>query len=192
MNRNLRTILIAVFGILVFLGCASQKSEVKAWQDISSLDQLVGKWEGSTYLNVPKNEEDFMPETSVEVNISVEYIKGSQDFVLSMKMDFDRLLNDMIKMGLEAGASEEDLSKDILWEEMVKNFEEEDDDEASSSGQYYFSYVISEDAETILYDEDGKFQINENGSQIKILFLGETLTLGLGDEGFSEIILNKK
>ena len=189
MKRHIRNSLIAIICILAFIGCASQegKGEVATWQDIKSLDQLVGKWEGSVNMQIPYDEENFMPESSIEISISIEYTEGSQEIIGEMKIDFDKLLTDWVALGLEAGTPEEEISKDILWVALTEEFAESDDFDIG--GKYFLTGDLSGDADEALSDDDVKFQIM--GNQIKVIF-SETLSFGMGDEGFKEIILYKR
>jgi len=192
MKRNLlRNSIIAIIGILAFIGCATQKGVIGDWQDISSLDQLVGKWEGSINIQVPYDEENFVPESSIEISISIEYAQGAQEIFGEMKVDMDKLVSDMLAMGLEAGISEEEISKDLLWATFLEGASEELEGFVIGD-QYYLTLDLSGDAEEALQSDDEiKLQAHVNGTQIRLV-LSETLSFGFGEEEFKELVLNKR
>ena len=132
MKRNtfIRAFVMVTF--LVFVVSTAKISGEELWQDVSSINQFVGKWEGYRNVRIPKNEENFMPESSIEVSLAIEYIRGSKDVFVNMKMDMDKFLSDCIKMNSTSGGG---LLKDDLWDIFLKIFENM---EGFSIGGKYF------------------------------------------------------
>ena len=190
-NYKLKKYLCPILGILIFIGCSTQKNTTirneELWHDISSIDQFVGKWEGKLNVPISKNDEIFMPESLIEVSITIEYTKGLQELMYNMKIDMNKLLTDCMDLD---SIKEAGLTKDNLWELIIEGLENEDG--FTIGGKYFANYDLSFDAEALFSDDSGsKFQINNNSDMIKLIFF-EAISFGLGDEGFNEIVLNKK
>ena len=194
-NYKLKLFLCSILGIFIFIGCSTQNNKTssneslqgKLWYEINSLDQLIGKWEGIRNVRIPKNEENFMPDSEIDVRMSIEYVKDAEKLIFSMEIDMNRFLTDCMDMD---SIKEAGFSKDYLWESIIATFEKMDD--FSVGGKYFVNYNIFFDAEEILLkDSDEDFVINADGNTIRMTF-SEAVSFGLGDEGFTEIILNKK
>ncbi|MCL2139306.1 MAG: hypothetical protein FWH41_07220, partial [Treponema sp.] len=136
------TRIFAVIGILLFIGCSTQKNTTEIsedlWHDINSIDQFIGKWEGYVNVQIPKNEENFMPESSIDVSISLEYTEGLEELICNMKIDMDKLLTDCMDMD---SIKEAGFTKDSLWGVIIEGFE--DIDGFSVGGNYFANYDLS-------------------------------------------------
>ena len=194
MKRNTFYYLFVILIVFVLIGCSTQNNKTssneslqgKLWYEISSLDQLIGKWEGSRNVRIPKNEENFMPDSEIDIKMSIEYVKGDEKLVFNMEIDMNRFLTDCMEMD---SIKEAGLSKDYLWESIIETFDEMDG--FSVGGNYFVNYNLFFDEEEIfIEDSDENFVINADGDTIRITF-SEAVSFGLGDEGFNEIILNK-
>ena len=190
MKRSILNGIFTFFGILFFIGCSTQNNQIKRnelWYDIGSIDNLIGKWEGYRSVDIPKNEENLIPKTSIEISISLEYIKGSKEVNVSMKIDLNRFLNDWLNI---EEIKETGITKNELWEILFQEFEKIEG--YTIGGRYYINYDLSDNAETFLSNNsDGEFKINDTCDKIKLIFY-KAMSFGLGDSGFNEMILQKK
>ena len=189
MKNPIPNIIFVFFGYLCLVGCATQNSQInkgEVWNEIESIDDFIGKWEGSAVAYIPRSVENSMPESSLEISFVFEYIDGSEKVDSTMTVDMDRFLTDWVKMlGVVSG-----YTKDSLWELLVERFEEEE--VIIIGGKYFVLMDLSGDARKFLAnDAAGKFQINTDKNKIRLIYY-EAVTFGLGDTGFKEIIFNKK
>jgi hypothetical protein len=186
MKNPIPHVILVFFGCLCLVGCAtqSQLNKGEVWNEIESIDDFIGEWEGSVVSYIPRNAENSMPESSIEITVVFEYIDGAERVESTMKMDMEKLLTDLEKMlGVVSG-----YTKDSLWELMVTQFEEE----AIIGEKYFVLMDLSDDARKYLAnDAAGKFQINKSKDKVRLIYY-EPVTFGLGDTGFQEIIFNKK
>ncbi|MDR1374240.1 MAG: hypothetical protein LBJ24_04640 [Treponema sp.] len=180
---------LLIFGFIA-AGCATRETPVnnsESWNEIKSMDDLAGRWEGYNTAAIPANKDISMPESSMEVNISFEYIKGSKDVNAAMKVDMGEFLNDWLSVPQirEAG-----LTKDALWKLLVEEFKKAEG--IAVGGKYYITYDLSGKADDFLVEDSrGKFQINNDGNKVRLIFY-DAFSFGLGDSGFTEIVLSRK
>jgi hypothetical protein len=186
MKKTVFNIVVLSFVAFFFFGCATQSNRADVWRDAESLDDFVGKWEGSLVLSIPENAVNSIPETSLGVTISFEYIKGAARVNGSMKMDLAQFLTDWSNMPAIKSAG---LLKDALWVVLEGEFQKNPD--FTVGGEYFLMQDLSGDADSFFSDESGKIQVNASKNKVKLIFY-EALSFGMGDTGFSEIILNKK
>jgi len=189
MKNPILNVIFVFCGYLCLVGCATQNNrlnEGEVWNEIGSINDFIGKWEGSTISYIPRNVENSMPESSLEVSIVFEYIDGSEKVNSFMKMDMDKFLTDWVNMlGVVSGHT-----KDSLWELLVKEFEKSET--IIIGGKYFVLIDLSDNARNFLSnDAAGKFQINKTKDKVRLVYY-EVVTFGLGDTGFKEIIFNKK
>jgi hypothetical protein len=184
MKKNVFIVIVVSLVAFCFIGCATQSNNtaIEVWRDVESGNDVVGKWEGSIIIDIPQNDEVFMPETSVEVTIFMEYIRDADIVNSYMKMDFARLLTDWSNMQTVKLAG---LTKEDLWEAMVEGLESEG---VNIGGEYFVKQDLSDNVDTFFSDEAGKLQINTSGNKLKLVFY-EAVTMGLGDSGFTEITM---
>jgi hypothetical protein len=180
---------IIVFSLVAFcfIGCATQSNKTKAevWHDVKSLDEFIGKWEGSFVQNIPKNDENAMPKTSMEITIFFECIQGEEVVNGYMNVDFTQMLTDWSNMEMMKNAG---VTIEFLWELITERLE--GNEEINIGGEYFITQDLSGDVDTFFSEDSGKFQINESGSKLKLVF-NQAVSFGLGDSGFTEIVLNK-
>jgi hypothetical protein len=186
MKKTVLNIVVLSLVAFSFFGCATQSNRADVWRDAESLDDFVGKWEGSVVLDIPENVEGAIPKTSLGVIISFEYIKDAPRVNGSMKMDFSQFLTDWLNM---PAIKEAGMTKAILWGALAGEFEKNPD--FTVGGEYFVMQDLSGDAGSFFSDESGNVLINASKNKVKLIFF-ETLSFGLGDEGFTEIILDKK
>ena len=180
--------------VLFFAGCATQNTMTgnaaaapERWRDIKASDNVYGKWEGYNVSYIPKNAEAYMPESSLEVGISFEYLRDAIEVICTMKIDMNKFITDWQSL---PEIKETGLSKDDLWELLSDEFAGLEG--FTIGGKYFVNYDLSDESDSFFDgDSAGKFQINENGDKIKMIFF-DSLSFGLGDEGFNEIILSRR
>jgi hypothetical protein len=187
MKKTVFSFVILFLVAFCFIGCATQnvRTPAEVWRDVESSNDFIGKWEGSVIQNIPKNDDNFMPETSMEIIISFEYEQDSERVNSIIKVDFAQFLTDWSNMDLIKTAG---LSKEYLWETLRGEFEK--NDEVTVGGEYFIMQDLSDDLDTF-FSDGSKLQINESGNKIKVIF-PQVISFGMGDSGFTEIILDKK
>jgi len=172
---------------VVFLICFTAAIGAQDWRIISSISDLEGRWEGSFNMDVPASPGDFIPKSSI--NFKMNLFCTSSNYMFEISIDFEKLLDDFLDMPEAKGIG---VTKELLWMVLVSAIE----DQTKSSGfnfstdGYTINMNLSGDSSDLISDSDEYF-INESRNMIRIVF-NEKMTLGLGDEGISEIILNKR
>jgi len=177
---------LVLSGFLFFLGF-SQAAANENWRDISSINELIGKWEGNRVVEIPRDTEMFIPKSAIEINVTIEYVRGSKEVNGSMRLDMNRFLTDWLNIGEIKMLG---FTKDFLWELFVDALTALDD--FTIGDNYTVFYDLSSDADDFFQNNsDGDIQINGNGNRIRLLFF-DTVSFGLGDEGFNEIVLDRR
>jgi hypothetical protein len=182
---------IFVFLAVIFFTCCvtqnGRTDDITIWKNAESVDDFIGKWEGSINILIPRDAANVIPKSSMEVSIYFEYIKGSDEVDGAMKMDLNKFLTDMLNL---SEVRRSGLTKDGLWEFFIDEFENMDN--FTIGGKYYVNYDLSDRADTFFFDNtEGEILINETRDKVKLVFY-EALSLGIGDEGFTEIMLYKR
>jgi hypothetical protein len=185
MKKTVFTIIVISLVVFYFVGCATQSNRADVWRDAASPNDYIGRWEGSVVQKIPQNEENFMPETAMEITIFFEYKRGEAKANSYMKIDLAQYLTDWSNMDIIMNL---ELKKESLWEILVEGFEETG--EVTVGGEYFVTEDISDNVYPVSSDM-AKFQVNESGNKMKLIFF-QTVTVGMGETGFTEIILAKK
>lgn len=179
-----------IFIAILFICCAAQNGtadDITVWKKTESIDDFIGKWEGYINIAIPRNTANAIPESSIEVGIYFEYIKGSDEVNASMHLNLNKFLTDWSNV---PEIKERGFTKDKLWAYFIDVLENADD-RFSVGGKYYLYYDISEKADEFFFSDGGEMLVSETKNQVKLVFY-EPVSFGLGDEGFTEIILNKE
>ncbi|MDR2210817.1 MAG: hypothetical protein LBO65_05030 [Spirochaetaceae bacterium] len=181
---SLRSVLFSLF---FFVLCAAGNAQNEGWRPVNPGDNLVGTWEGAKILVIPKNEEAFIPNSSLKVLFKLTCVRGEggDDMTVLIDMDFDQLLKDWLAM---PEVKESGFTKDQLWDLMVSQLQSVLPD--VSFHDYALAYEISTTAGSFSLEDDS-LEINRRLNKLKVIF-PEPVSLGLGDEGFQEIVLDKK
>ena len=184
-----KSIYVFIFFIL-YAAQISAADNNTIWKKAESINDFAGKWEGYNIVAIPRNTANAIPESSIEVGIFFEYMEGSDNVNADMKVNLDKFMTDWSNVPEIKWSG---FSKDNLWEVIINEFEDNNiDDKFSISGKYYLNYDLSEKADVFFFDNtDGDILLNETGNQVKMVF-NKPMSFGLGDEGFTEIILDKK
>jgi hypothetical protein len=158
------------------------------WNDVNSMEDFIGRWEASFIVPMSLNQGQSIPESSIEVTISLEYIKGSEEADFMLSYDFDRYLTDLLEVE-EIKATM--ITKDILWGLLMGEVEKEGT--FKIGGKYYIYTVLPFNENDISSSPSGdKFMINENGDKLKMVFSRNISFFGDGYPEFNEIILTKR
>jgi hypothetical protein len=174
-----------VFFLFFFILCAAGNAQNEDWRPIEPADNLLGTWEGTDILLIPKNEAAFVPDSSLEVTIRMVYAQTGEQktTTIVIGMNFEQLLNDWLAM---PQIREQGLTKDMLWGFLTGQFEMLT---GVTFQGYSLNFEMSEYDETFIADDS--MEINRRRNKLRVTF-PESLSLGLGDEGLSQIVLNKK
>lgn len=170
-------------------GCATSGNKpenIVSWKTITEADEFIGKWEGSINVAIPEDKEGQIPKSSIEVSIFLEYIKNTEEINSGMKVDMNKFLTDWLKIDEIKQAG---ITKDQLWDFLSEEFHNHDSIEVG--GRYFITADLSGTADSFLHDDTGDFYISESRTQLKIVF-HEVVKFGIGDAGFTEIVLSKK
>jgi hypothetical protein len=185
MKKTVLNIIVISLVASFFIGCATQGNRAEVWRDTETPNDFIGKWEGSVVQIIPKNDDNFMPETTIEITISLEYLQDAERVNGNMKVDFVRFLTDWSDVGVIKSSG---MTKESLWEILTGEFGK--NEEITVGGEYFITQDLSGDVDA-MFSDGSKLQINGAGNRLKLIF-PEAVSFGLGDSGFSEVILNKK
>jgi hypothetical protein len=185
MKKNILAVLFVIFFICGLAQSAGADETI--WREVTSNDDIVGEWEGKFSIPVPANTENLFPETSFDMTMLMEYVKG-KSLNLTLTMDMDRFLTDMLSIPEVKNMG---LSKDALWEMFIITMVS--DNRIKVGKKYYIQFFMSEEADEFLFDSSkGEVLIDDSKSKIKLVFY-EGLSFGfLDEEEITEIILTKK
>ena len=186
-----KIILAAVFAfVLVTNAFVQTRNEV--WNDIASINDIVGKWEGSVVQKIPGNRQELIPDSSIEIIIYFDYVRNSKKIDITLKVDMGKFLSDWLKMDEIKALG---LTRDDMWDLFLETINYYD--EISDVGKYYIAMKMTMDVNLAATDssffssDEGEFKINAGKNKLKLIFF-EAISFGMGDSGFNEVILNKK
>ena len=169
------------FFLLVCVSVSAQRRG--AWNRIESAEELTGLWEGSQSMVIPRNKNTGIPKSSLTVTISLNFRPGS-GVVLLVAMDFNQFLEDWIA---EPHLRDTGISKDSIWEALRVLFK--DALEGAEFEGYSMVYRISSNEAEITSDDT--LRLNRDRTKLRVTFPNR-LSLGMGDAGIKELILDKK
>ncbi|GHV84431.1 hypothetical protein AGMMS50230_00390 [Spirochaetia bacterium] len=172
---------ISVLIFAAFFCTAAEAQQRAAWTEVQSLEELIGNWEGSQVLKVPKNAETGIPQSSLPVTISLNYVSGNE-LTITIIMDLNQLLKDWSAL---PELQQQGITKDALWQSMLSELSRFGVD---YSENYTITFRIP--IEEAAVPGDDSLTLNRNRTRLKITF-PSAISLGLGDEGLAEIILSK-
>ena len=180
----MKKVLFALALTVIFNAGANAQS-TETWSQITSVSTIAGRWTGSLDMEIPQNDATGIPNSIMKFSISLEYALSNKDVIIEMQIDFNQFLNDWVKV---PAMVELKVTKDQLWnmlKELLKNFLEED---VSFDNNYKLSYFMNFEADS--FSGSDNFRINQDRTKIKLIF-DDPVSFGLGDEGFTEMILTK-
>ncbi|MDR2662611.1 MAG: hypothetical protein LBC31_06400 [Treponema sp.] len=175
-----------VFFLFFFILCAAGNAQNEGWRSIKTTDTLLGAWEGTETLRIPKNEAALIPDSSLPFTVRVVFAQEGESMTTTVfiSFGFEQLLDDWIAM---PQVREEGITKDQLWGLLVDQMQQMLP-EATSQG-YSMTIEVSEYDEIFTANE--VLEINRRRNKLRLTF-PEPVSLGLGDEGLSQIVLTKK
>jgi len=178
--RKINLILLSIFVSSIFIiGCATANTgNSDTWRNVSSVNELIGKWEGASSVGIPENQEASIPQSSINIK------ENSASINSVYKFDLDKLLSDMLKTD---GMKQAGITKNKLWEILLNEILSADEDGVFSDYGDFFMLLTEENG----INDLSKCFINEKGNRLKIVF-DDAIVFGLGDTGMTEIILIKK
>ena len=173
--------------VILFTGVAatvSAQTRSGAWILVTDVQEIAGSWEGSIEALIPGGGPNAgVPKSVITITITLDYAKNSEQVTIVMKVDLDRFLTDWLKMDMFRDAG---YTKDALWGLLVQEFNQSD---GLTIGKEYTLYSdLSEPADDFI-DDETEFALN--GSSLRLTF-NEPVVFGLGDTGFTEIVLNRR
>ena len=103
------TFALTFISFLMLISCA--KPGEKAWRNVTSIDEILGKWEGIVHLRYSEN--PALPMFKIPVTLSF-FIDNNQNYIYEMTYDFEQMLDVVVENSMIDG--EVYLTKDELWE----------------------------------------------------------------------------
>ncbi|MDR0599356.1 MAG: hypothetical protein LBG84_04650 [Treponema sp.] len=185
--RDFRAPRGVIFAALFMMVCAAafaQKTE--SWAKIRSSADLAGSWEGSQTMEVPRNDEAGVPQSVLLISFTLNYVRGGENVDMKLKMNFNQLLEDWVLM---PQMKQVKFTKDQIWLVLVEMLSNMMGEVVEFDDGYNMLYTMSGPVDSLM--SDGSVMINRNKTKLKLTF-DEPMSLGLGDEGFTEMILDKK
>jgi hypothetical protein len=175
-----RFTVVVVFTVLL---CAAAGAQ--SWKQVNTEEELEGSWEGFVTLQIPRNMEAGIPQSSLKVTISLQCQPGG-NAAMTIMMDLNQLLKDWIAM---PEVQEAGLTKDTIWEYIIDQMGGMP--EAEFNDDYTIAYMVSAPLEEFMEEAIRIMEINRGRTKLKLTF-PEVISLGIGDKGFKEIVLDKK
>ena len=187
---------IMVFISILFILAPSvfAQRQTELWRDVTSRDELIGRWEGSVIQDIPRDVDAGIPETSIELIILIEHMQNTDEVSVNLKFDINKFLTDMLELKEIKSLG---ITKNDLWELFSELFMLlfETEGEIIDTGKYYITLNSSasmdvSDTGKLIWDDNGIIQINESENKIRIMFFND-FSFDLGDSPIKEIILDK-
>ena len=168
---------LTFISFLVLVSCTANGKNT--WKNITSIDEILGEWEGIMYFHLSTAPDS--PELEMPVKISVT-TGNKQNYLFEIINDFSQILDFYIDGG-------SDLTKDELWEVIISSY-----NNSKVSGGTFFEKYSARRIITIPFEEKDTFdlnsyQINQRGDRLKLL-LGDTMFESM--VGKEEIILQRR
>ncbi|MDR1232361.1 MAG: hypothetical protein LBK61_13290 [Spirochaetaceae bacterium] len=182
MKRQVNKVSFAAWVAIFFIAvCAVPYAEENdTWISVTRTNQIAGNWEGSTVIDSPAEESAMMPESSMDVAISLWYEDGADEAEVEVKIDFSQLLSDW--------SSASGVSEGALWELLGLMFVQNDEFTKSELGDnvLYFSMAIPVD--DMIADKD-RLYINTSGTKLRF---GDSPPDEIGNFASSDLVMRRK
>jgi hypothetical protein len=192
MKRNSLNIALAIF---LFAFSFPLNADNVNWITPVSDEDFLGRWEGRFSMDIPQLPGVNIPRTGVDVVFNIEYTKtpaAGGIFLINWAFDMERFLDALLSTPEMKALG---LSKNALWDLMIADINVDSGEFAKydiTVKRYTVSMTETETTEEFMEDTSGgEVLISEDRTQIKLVF-NERITLGFGDEGFSEVILHRR
>jgi hypothetical protein len=100
------------------ISCASTGRN--AWRNITSIDEMLGEWEGIVYLRHSEKSDSPMLEIPVTLSISTD---NNQEYIYEETADYEQVYEQIVDAFIKYAMIDDDdevyLPKDELWEEFL-------------------------------------------------------------------------
>jgi hypothetical protein len=159
------------------ISCA--KPEEKAWRNVTSIDEILGEWEGIVYLRHSENPDLPMLEIPVTLSISTE---NNQNYIYDETADYEQVYEQILDAFIKYAMIDDEvyLAEDELWEGFVSLLDHTIYFSESFSERYYNSefplekyylriYTVIPFEERDTFDCDN-YQISRSGDRLKWLY----------------------
>lgn len=190
MSRQAVLFSIALVCGFMLTGCPDPNTTPEdTWEKVTSLDEILGSWEGSTSLIIPA--QDGPPPTqatSIDCDISLTVTRTT--FIQIVDMDMNKFLTDL------GGA----LGKQFMWTTLKESMQAAGDPGINANitftNDYHVKTTFNGSASDLgLEGENGEYApyINQDRTKMKLAILEtDTAYISFGEEGGTEFILYKK
>ncbi|MDR0562469.1 MAG: hypothetical protein LBG73_07245 [Spirochaetaceae bacterium] len=168
--------------IVVFLGFGYH-AYTDTWVEATKND-LNGTWEGSVNEPIPADPGRLRPQSSIAVTMRVTYKAPAQSITLTVRADMKQFVTDLSAMQT---MKDRGFTKEWIWEALSREFTGSN----FSVGAYNVTADISSSIDTFMAPDSSTIFIDKPKKKLKIMF-HSPMTFGLGDYGFTEIILAKQ
>ena len=172
--------ILLALAVLCCIPAAAQRRA--AWNKVASAEELTGLWEGAMVMEIPANKEAGLPRSSVSMVITLNH-ESAGPITIHITADMGRYLDDVTAIPAMKAAG---ITKDQLWSMILSEIQTGMEGLGFDGYGILFSFTSTE--EEILADES--LMLNRERTRLKITF-PDRITLGMGDKGFTEIILSK-
>jgi hypothetical protein len=187
-KRNIFIILFISFCI------AAANADNEIWRPVESANDLIGKWKGNTIYEIQENLDEMMPKSSLNIGTIFEYSKNTKtedsDCKFSMSIDFDKFLDDLLKL---PGIKEYSISKENIWGmlELIFNSVDEISGYDVSVEKYCINFSFDGEIDAMFNNASlGQVLLNSDKNKMKF-HINSEIPLSTGSNEFMELILHK-
>jgi hypothetical protein len=182
--------LTAILGMalgLLFAGCDNNGTEGDTWTKVTSVNEMIGIWEGEKIIPVPAQDSLPVSSPASSIGAKVTYTITSTTFTTAITMDMNKYLTDSV------GA----FMKDTMWQIITSGFPPEITEDGvtiTMEALNGYKILMTTIAPISMLDfTGGNAQyapyINQHKTKIKLVLPAELFQYGEGDV---EFILDKK
>jgi hypothetical protein len=172
----------ALFLLAAAYGAAEQAQDT--WTIIKSPGEITGVWRGRAESRIPADAlAPNVPGIVLDYIMVAAYEAGAESVAMELFVGVSSLLDALLKvLPEEAGP----MTKESLWLRIVEEVGAESG--AESTEDYYIKFSQKQPVEEFIASgENGQMLINQGGTKMRWVS-PEPITLGLGDDGFKEML----
>jgi hypothetical protein len=156
------------------------------WGPVTEPSQIVGQWEGSSTVIIPRNDAAGMPQSSLLVILTFTYEAGAEEMATITTVSLEQLLTDLADTD---DMKEKGQTPDLLWALFSQQFLTQGIE--TESGYRVLMGYEGPVEEFIDSGSDGTILISADGEQLHLIF-DSSSSFGFGDEGLQDITLTQK
>ena len=179
-----KPLVLLALALFVCVSAAAQRRA--AWNVIDSINELEGFWEGSRVIAIPADKNKGLPKSSITMAITLNYQSGGELMIIA-GINLSRFLDTIVAL---PEVRRDGITKDQFWEYMAGEVVIMNG-AASYDDNYNIFYPISFPGVAEKLSAGEALMLNRDRTRLRIV-LSEPLSLGMGDAGFKEMILDKK